>query len=174
MFSATGFSSQNYMVLPAPRFMNSPSTLNYTVSFSGIAQLGLKGKQDGSWNRDTLSIAAIEMKMNKVLERVIPNLPPLPAGTNDWALVPLQWTINAGVNSEYEKNDSPNTAFSVDDFKVFHHTVSANQNNTSQITVLGGLQANLAVKNKDAIIWRVGYLLELYGYFVPCYFAPIG
>lgn len=169
----TDYSSVHYMVLPAPRFWNSPSELNFKLSFSGIALLGMLGKPDNSWNRDTLQLSIDQMRIDKLIERVRTLLPALPAGANAWTFVPLQWTVNAGVNSQFNKDTSVNAGFAVDNFRIFRGNVRANENTTQQISVMQGLHADLAVRDKDGIIYRVGYHLDVYGYFVPYFIPPI-
>ncbi len=165
--------SPHFMVLPSTRFWNSPSDLNYVISFSGIANTRLRGNPNGTHHKDVLQLSITEMRMDKIMERVSPHLPPLPAGTNAWAFVPIQWTVNAGLNNITDIHNSENASFGVEMFKLRRVAVRASQNNNLLLNVIDGLDINLDVRGIDAFIFQVGYHTEVYGYFSPYFFPQI-
>lgn len=164
-----GYESVHYTILPAPKFWNSPSKLNFELTFSGVALTNLKGNNDGSWNRDTIQLSIADMGFQKVFERAQSLLPPIPANFI-YGFVPLQWNAFASPNAMFDKEHSVNAGFAADRFSIskFIGENAANQT----LNFLGGMNVDLAVKDKDAYIYRVGYFLTCYGYF-ELYQVPI-
>ena len=165
--------SKHYMVLPAPRFWNSPSNNNFQINFSGIAIIkDFKGAQNGSWNNDILEILKTEIGWNNIMGRVQNILPPLPPTASEYAFIPLQWTTYGSVNSQFDENNSVNAGFGAWNFGIRRYLVYVNEAKTQQANNLSGMYINIQVRDKDAIIYRIGYSMNLYGYFTP-QFPPI-
>jgi hypothetical protein len=150
----TRLESVHFMVLPAPKFWNSPSQLNFQINFSGVAVIdNFKGNADGSWRNDTLEINAAAMRMDKIMERVSSSLPPLQPNEL-YAFIPLQWTIYASVNSQFDAGSSENAGFGAYNFGIRRNP-----------DILSGMFVAIQVRDKDAWIYRVGYSMNVYGYF---------
>jgi hypothetical protein len=173
MITPINYGSVHFMVLPAPAFWISPLKGNFTISFSGIAFTRFHGSADGTYHKDTLQLSVQAMRMDKILERVHPLLSPLPAGTNAWAFVPLQWTINSAPVHFYDRDNTKDIGFSVEDFKIRRMLVRANEHDNHFISVLDGMDTGLAVRGTGAFIFEIEYGMEVYGYFVPYFIPPI-
>ncbi len=152
--------SQHYMVLHAPKFGATPDDLNFEVKFSGVALLNFKGNSDGSWHQDTLQISSKLLGMDKILEQVKPILPPLSTLFSEkYHFVPIQWVVYAGINATFNANNSVNAGYAVNTFGLMS-TVTGN------VRLMQGIQAQVAVRDKDGELLRVGYTATIYGYFV--------
>ena len=104
------------------------------------------------------------MRMDKVIQRVISLLPPLPANS-EYGFVPLQWTVFAGINSTFNKNSSINAGYEVDDWKITRSDRSTFPVVTP-VKILSGMDIGVSVRDSDGFISKVGYEMNVYGYFV--------
>lgn len=162
--------SQQYMILPAPNFRSTSNT-NFLISFSGIAQIeNFKGNSGSSWHAEILSISDTIMGMDKVLPKVQNLLPPLPAPSPTGALpyykfLPLQWAINASPCSIFNKNTSVNAGYAVDSYRIHRIGYSERPGSAEKISVMDGIEINIAVSDSDGEIKKVNYAISVYGYF---------
>jgi len=113
------------------------------IALSGIAIVNFEGLSDETWLSDTLNLGV--------------NIPS--------ALIPADkqfqvqtWTTFMTLNSIYDKDQSVNAGFAVDEFW-----------GPGAITTKGyiTLHAKLAVRDSDAILYRVGYEVTMVGNFIP-------
>ncbi|MBK8787162.1 MAG: hypothetical protein IPN43_11895 [Chitinophagaceae bacterium] len=168
--------SKHYMILPAPAFWISPLTNNFQISFSGIAIIeNFKGHENQTWRNDQLDISNTEMGWDIIMQRVQANLPPLPPRAVKYEFIPLQWVTYGTVNSQFDENNSVNAGFGAWNFGINKKGVSIiDSGNIRSADVLSGVNVKIQVRDKDAIIYRIGYSLSVYGYFVPVLENVIG
>ncbi len=157
--------SKHFMVLPEPRF-NSPAPLNFKISLSGIATMPpvfYGGSEE--WLRDSINIDVGLMAMLKLTNRIGALLPPLPMnGTNSqFGFVPLQWIVYGTFNSAYSPVSINHQGDSVDDWKIIREYERALDSNID-VQVFKGLTFDVAVRS--GYIFKVGYEVNMYGYFV--------
>lgn len=146
--------STHYMVLPAPQFWNSPKQLNFQINFTGEAILNNHlGNADGSWRNNRLEINKQLMRMDKIMERVISLLPPLEPNEN-YEFIPLQWTAYGSVNSQFDLEQSINAGYGAYNFGILRN-----------LNMFTGMFVDIQLRDKDAQIFRIGYALNVYGYF---------
>ncbi len=165
--TTTNLQSTHLMVLPAPKFMNSPSNQNFTVSFSGVAVLeDFKGLANGEWHKEVLTITAESMRMDKILDRVKSLLPAVPPTSDGYRFVPLQWTVYASFPSIFNAGSAVNAGWEIDDWKIVRVDYETAAPDPVTVQVLRGLQVDISVRDKDGEMQKVGYAMDLYGYFV--------
>ena len=176
MITSSNLQSVHQMVLPTAGF-NSPALQNFMVSFSGVAVVeDFHGLSNGDWHKEVLFIPSSAMQMNKVIAKVrnllSPPVPPIPP--NQWAygFVPLQWTVNASINSTFNKNVSTNAGFELDDLKI-SRPEGRLLGLPGPVKVLDGFLMDISVRDIDGAIQKVAYEMNLYGYFVPYRIPPI-
>ncbi|GEM_PF-2198650 len=168
MISPTNFQSKHYMVLPSSNF-RSTSELNFIVNLSGVAVLeNFKGAADGNWHKEVVHLAGYDIGMDRVLARVTSLLPVLPSNRPDgssasWAFVPLQWTVYASFNSIFNAGGSQNAGYEIDDWKITTGDRIINPSTT--IKVFEGIEVDLSVRDKDGQINKIGYEVNMHGYF---------
>jgi hypothetical protein len=147
--------------------MNSPATQNFSLSFTGIAVLGdFKGLANGDWHHEVLQINIEDMRMDKIMERVNSLLPPVSPDSDGYKFVPLQWTIHASFPSIFNAGAATNAGWEIDNWKIIRGDMTAVGAGPNTVKVLEGLQLDISVRDKDGEMKKVGYTMELYGYFV--------
>ena len=158
--------SKHYMVVPAGKIWNAPSNLNFMVSFSGLAIItpAFLG-YDASWHTDTIHIYADDMGMNtNILPRAKSLLPPIDETKVQYEFVPLQWTVYASFNSIFNQSTAKNAGWEVDKWKITRDDRNTEPNNTT-VKVLRGMDIEISVRDDDGELRKVGYEMNLYGYF---------
>ena len=163
MLNISNLQSRHYMVLPAPKFFNTPASLNFTVSLSGVAVLeDFIGFSD-EWRMEVLNINAIDMRMDRVLTRALSSLPPLPP-EGVYKFVPIQWTVYSSAASFYNLGNSRYSGIEVDDWKIVTGT-STTFPLVTTVNTFEGMEMDISVRGKGVELKKVGYELNLYGYF---------
>ena len=154
------------MVVPAGKIWNAPSALNFMVSFSGVGVLSppFLGS-DPNWHKDILHIDVAYMGMyTNVLPRAKSLLPPIDENKVQYQFVPLQWTVFASFNSIFNQSTAKNAGWEVDDWKITRSDVNTVPNNTP-VKILTGMEMDISVRDDDGELKKVGYEMNLYGYF---------
>lgn len=116
------------------RFTTQESLLAYTLT--GVVPIKFQGTGP-AFTRDTLTFS-------------VP-VPELPAGKG---LLPVDWTCYVGLNSISNDSTAINAAWAVDAFRIQPPKVAL----TAVI-----VEADLAVRDSDGFILRVGYVVQLVG-----------
>lgn len=156
----------HFMVLPTAGF-KSPSEQNYSISLSGIAKIPpvFYGGLD-DWKRETMTIDPITLQMRKVTNRIASLLPPWPMdGNYTYEFVPIQWTVYANFNSIYSPLAINHQGDIADNWKVIRKPIIPIATDTS-VNILTKLSVDLSVRS--GYIFKVGYMVNMYGYFVIC------
>ncbi len=156
----------HFMVLPATKF-KSPSAQNYNISLSGIAKMPpvFYGGMD-DWERETMTIHTYELQMGKVTNRIASLLPTLPLeGSYTYEFVPIQWTVYSNFNSIYSPISINHQGDIAEDWKLIRKPVIPHGADTA-VNILDSLSVDLSVRS--GYIFKVGYLINMYGYFVIC------
>jgi len=117
----------------------------YFCTFSGVAVPNMKGNSGAKWRRDTMEIS-IKIPTNKI------KLPsPRPANKKAYFQA-KHWTVYANLNATYNQNASNNSGHAVDAFRLVY-----NRNIRDTIYV----RCDLATRDVDAWLFRVGFKVEL-------------
>lgn len=164
--------SRHFMVLPAANF-KSPSDLNFQVNLSGVAVLeDFTGPESGEWGKEIVRIPGLTMRMDKVLARVKSMLPALPPGDANYeiiyAFVPLQWTLFASINSLQSVSGGfalAETGMEVDDWKIDPQSYKTAEIPEREVEAFSGLLLDVSVQGKNTGLKKIGYEVNLYGYF---------
>ena len=112
--------------------------------------------------------------MDQILLRVQSVLPPLPSGAFEYTFIPLQWTAYGSVNSQFDEQTSVNAGFGAYNFGITRSVANLNASNSQQLKNFSGMFVNVQARDKDAILYRVGYSINVYGYFVPNFPVNVG
>lgn len=167
--SPNSYESIHYMVLPEQRFLNSPSNLNFVLTFSGVALIdGFKGENNGNWNRDVLYVSIENIGLQQIQTRLRGTLPN-PPNNYSYFFIPLQWSICSSPNSFFNSGQAVNTGFAVDRFRIANNTVE--NINGQTLNALGGINIDIAIRDKDAYLYRAAYYFQAYGYFEPAQYV---
>ncbi len=119
------------------------------IQISGIALTDFKGAQNGQWHREQLDLWIT-----------------IPAGIIPQGLAYriVHWAPFITLNAIYDRSHSVNAGFAVDDFW-----------GPGNVTTFGSihLYANLAARDKDAYLYRIGYQVTMLGHFVESDIPPV-
>ncbi len=122
----------------------------HMLTRSGVARVGFNGITTQDWNRDELHIG---LDLRAAIRRVQPRPP---RDGFEWALRFEQWAPIAGLNSIFNQNSSNNSGHAVDTFRIPSSLLSTPRRFVTLI-------CDLAVRDSDAVLIRVGYHLTVVG-----------
>ena len=119
------------------------------VTLSGVALANVKGQTSGNWYRDKL-ILHIPFPFQHV--------PGIGTRPNDHhaKYACKHWSAYAGLNAVWNANHSVNSGHAVDTFRI---------SNPFDIEYTVSLECNIAVRDSDAWLYRIGYQVGLLVYF---------
>lgn len=130
-------------------FLGVPLTNNrFMIIRSGVARVGLDGTTSDDWLREELRLY---LDLRNAIRRIQPRQP---GEGLSWAMRVEQWAPIAGLNAIFDAATSINAGYAVDTFGL------AVQDSP---TTFVRLNADLAVRDSDARIIRVGYHVTLVG-----------
>ena len=131
----------------------------HLLVLSGVVIIDFWSRQ-ASWHRESLSISP-----DRDLALVIASagVPPAPQGFAIRFLAE-QYSTFGGMNSIFDQDTAVNAGFAVDAFKPTFDFGTR---------LLNGIQLDIAVRDSDAALLRVGYHLTAVGRFVQIAIPPI-
>ncbi len=165
------FAGQNWMVVPnAPAPGDAPTqnihAQRWLLTLSGVAMANLKGVNPDDWHRVTLLLDP--NVLDPVRYAIAHHSIPLPPGVegHDYAVgfQVEQEAPYASISSVFNASKSGNSGFAVDAWRpndydtgidAFSHKHAGN--------LFSGLQVDVAVRDTEAWLYRVGYNIALLG-----------
>jgi len=178
-FIVPTFDGQNWLITPAALAVNQapPKTISdqeWLLVLSGVAIINLQGTLPDDWLHQTVTIGLDPLgksgiDLNSPLQYAvsrwaIPVPPPAPlVYTLGFSLV--EWAPFAGLNSVFEKNTgSVDAGFAVNAWRPTPFELDAiDIHNNPVSNLFQGIDVDLAVRNKNATLYRVGYNITLLG-----------
>ncbi|MBN9133996.1 MAG: hypothetical protein J0H48_11640 [Nitrosospira multiformis] len=144
------FAVANWVIVPTGPTPGQPEDQKWHLVLSGIAFFTFQGTSTGDWRRDSLRMA-IDLKpaMQFTGRSAAPG--------KELRFQVEQWAPYSALNSIFDANQSVNAGFAADSFRMIFATRGA----FSQI--FESFEVDLAVRDSDAFIFRVGYHLTLIG-----------
>ncbi len=183
----TEFAGQNWLITPAAlaageRGPKSIRDQKWLLVLTGTVFANLKGDNSGSWNHQTVSFipdmagsdapGATSGPLNFAIGKYSIPRPPGVAGADYLVrFIVEQWAPFVSLGAVFDQGQSINAGFAVDNWRPNHFDsgtdVIANQPVDHIFT---GVNADLAVNDSDAWIYRLGYNISLLGRIV--FIAP--
>jgi hypothetical protein len=184
----TDFAGQNWLITPAALAVGEPAPQSirdqkWLLILSGVVLANQRGDNSGSWNHQTVSFipdmagpddpTATSGPLNWAIARYgIPR----PAGTvGQQYLVRFsvdEWSPFVSLGSVFDQGPSVNAGFAVDDWRPNHFESGTDVvTNVTVNNIFTGINADLAVNDTDAWIYRLGYNITLIGRIV--FIAPV-
>ena len=178
MILPTGFAGQNWVIVPVATAAGQAQPANITAQrwhlvLSGVVLIDMKGVTTAQWRRETLSISPdLRGPIKFAAQRFGV---PLPVGLNDSQYLANfqveQWAPFATLSSVFNANQSVNSGFAVDVWRPNPFFTATDLATNAQVSNLfAGIQADIAVRDSDAYLYRVGYHITLIGRIV---FSPV-
>ena len=183
----TDFAGQNWLITPAATAVGEqpPQSIRdqkWLLVLSGVVLANQRGDDSGWWNHQTVSFipdmagpddpTATSGPLNWAIARY--GIPRPPGTVGQQFLVRFSvdaWAPFVSLGSVFDKESSFNSGFAVDDWRPNHFESGTDVlTNGAVSNIFTGVNADLAVNDNDAWIYRVGYNITLIGRIV--FIAP--
>jgi hypothetical protein len=181
------FAGQNWLITPAALAVGEPPPQSirdqrWLLILSGVVLANQRGDNSGSWNYQTVSF---------IPDMAGPDDPTATSGPLNWAITQYgiprppgtvgqrylvrfsadEWSPFVSLGSIFDKGPSVNAGFAVDDWRPNHFESGTDVvTNETVNNIFTGVNADLAVNDNDAWIYRLGYNIALIGRIV--FIAP--
>jgi hypothetical protein len=183
----TDFAGQNSLITPAALAVgqNPPKDIRdqkWLLVLSGVVISNFKGDNSGNWNQQTVSFipdmagaddpSATSGPLNWAISQYSIPRPAGTVGTQYLVRFTLEeWSPFVSLGSVYNQGQSINSGFAVNDWRP-NHFDSGTDVVTGQpvINIFTGVNADLAVSDSDAWLYRLNYNITLLGKIV--FIAP--
>jgi hypothetical protein len=182
----TDFAGQNWLITPAALAVGEPPPRSicdqkWLLVLSGIVIADQRGDDTGSWNHQTVSFipdmagpddpSATSGPLNWAISRYGIPRPPGQVGQYLVRFSVQEWAPFVSLGSVFDQEASVNAGFAVDDWRPNHFESGTDVvTNEAVSNIFTGVNADLAVSDKDAWIYRLGYNITLLGTIV--FIAP--
>jgi len=170
------FAGQNWLITPAALAVGEPSPASiqdqkWLLVLSGVVIANLEGNTSAQWLHETLSfIPDIVSPLNWAVSRFSI---PTPADPNGYSVgfSLEEWAPFASLSSIFNQDQSINSGFAVDVWRPTPFGVGQDAVSLQPIgNIFNGINVDVAVRDSDAWIYRVGYNITLLGKIV--FLAP--
>ena len=183
----TDFAGQNWLITPAALAAGEspPETISeqkWLLVLSGVVFANLKGDNSGQWNHLTVSFipdmagmddpTSVSGPLNFAINKYSIPKPPGSAGAQYVIRFSVEeWAPFISLGSELNLGPSINSGFAVDDWRPNHFDSGTDVITNQPVNnIFTGVNADLAVSDSDAWIYRLGYNITLLGRIV--FIAP--
>src|SRR5215212_2714401 len=165
------FAGQNWLITPAALARNEspPATVSaqkWLLTLSGVGIVNLKGNSEDHWLHETLLLepTIIDPMHYAIATHGIPT----PQGTEgsqySLAFRVEQWSPYASLSSIYNRDESYYSGFAVDVWRPNPFGAGLDALSHQPVgNLYTGLQVDVAVRDTDAWLYRVGYNILLLG-----------
>ena len=144
----------------------------WLLVLSGVATLDVQGNSESQWRHETVSLRPdlIGPLQYAITHHSIPT-PPGSLGATYWAGFQVeQWAPFAALSSMLNLGESINSGFAVDVWRPNPFQTWTGFSNTQVTNLFDGIQVDVAVRDTDAILYRLSYNITLLGRIV---FGPV-
>lgn len=177
MIFPTGFAVQSFVIVPVATAAGQAPPANirqqrFQLILSGVVLIDMKGVSPSQWRHETLSIAPnLKDAATTAAQRYGLPLPPGPSGNWFAAFQVEQLAPFSTLSSVFNAGESINSGFAVDAWRP-NPFFTANDLATGApaSNLFAGIQADVAVRDSDAFLHRVGYHITLVGRML---FSPV-
>jgi hypothetical protein len=165
------YARQNWLVVPAAQALGDPPPQSihaqkWLLTLSGVALANLEGVNPDDWHRVTLLLEP--SVVDPVRYAIAHHSIPAPPGTegHDYALgfQVEQEAPYASISSVFNASKSGNSGFAVDTWRPNHYDTGIDAFSHKHAgNLFSGLQVDVAVRDTEAWLYRVGYNIALLG-----------
>jgi hypothetical protein len=176
----TDFAGQNWLITPAALAVGEspPKTIRdqkWLLVLSGVVFANLKGDNSGQWNDLTVSFmpdmagtddpTSTSGPLNWAISKYSIPKPPGSAGSQFLIRFSVEeWSPFVSLGSIFNQGQSINSGFAVDDWRPNHFESGTDVITNQPVNnIFMGVNADLAVSDSDAWIYRLGYNITLLG-----------
>jgi hypothetical protein len=165
------FAGQNWLITPAARAINEPPPADihgqkWLMTLSGVGMVNLEGNSQAQWLQETLLL--LPTIIDPMHYAIATHGIPTPQGSegSQYALAfqVEQWSPYASISSIFNQGQSLNSGFAVDVWRPNHFGTGVDAFSHQAVgNLYSGLQVDVAVRDTDAWLYRVGYNILLLG-----------
>jgi hypothetical protein len=176
----TNFAGQNWLITPAALAVGEAPPANihdqkWLLVLSGVVIADLEGNSSAQWLHETLSFTpdmagpddptATSGPLNFAISHFSIPKPPGSPGAQFLIRFSLEeWAPFASLSSIFNQNQSINSGFAVDTWRPNHFGSGTDVlSNRPVNNIFSGINVDVAVRDTDAWIFRVGYNITLLG-----------
>jgi hypothetical protein len=165
------FAGQNWLITPAALALREPPPRDihaqkWLLTLSGVAMVDLKGNSGAQWLHETLIIQPdlLGPMHHAIALHGIPRPPGSEGNQYNIAFQVQQWAPFASISSIFNQNQSINSGFAVDVWRPQPFGSGTDAFSNQQVgNLFSGVQVDVAVRDTDAWLHRVGYNFTLLG-----------
>jgi hypothetical protein len=165
------FAGQNWLITPAALAKNEPPppdlhAQKWLLTLSGVGMVNLKGNSEANWLAETLLLrpTILDPMHYAISTHGIPKPPGTEGSQYTLAFQVEQWSPYASISSIFNQNVSNNSGFAVDVWRPDHFDNGIDIFSHQPVgNLYTGLQVDVAVRDTDAWLYRVGYNILLLG-----------
>jgi hypothetical protein len=165
------FAGQNWLITPAALAKNEPPppdlhAQKWLLTLSGVGMVNLKGNSEANWLAETLLLrpTILDPMHYAISTHGIPKPPGTEGSQYTLAFQVEQWSPYASISSIFNQNVSNNSGFAVDVWRPDHFDNGIDAFSHQPVgNLYTGLQVDVAVRDTDAWLYRVGYNILLLG-----------
>lgn len=183
----TDFAGQNWLITPAALAVgeNPPKSIRdqkWLLVLSGVVIANLKGDNSGQWNHQTVSFTpdmagtddptSTSGPLNWAISQYSIPRPAGSVGTDYLIRFSLEeWSPFVSLASVFDQAQSINAGFAVDEWRPNHFETGTDKVTNQPVNnIFTGINADLAVSDSDAWLYRLSYNITLLGKIV--FIAP--
>jgi hypothetical protein len=165
------FAGQNWLITPAALAVGEvpPADIRdqrWQLTLSGVAIVNLKGNSTDDWLHETLILEpTVTDPMNYAIAHYAIAPPPGTEGSNyELGFQVEQAAPYASISSVFDADQSIDAGFAVDVWRPNHYGTGIDAFSDQYVgNLFTGLQVDVAVRDTDAWLYRVGYSITLLG-----------
>jgi hypothetical protein len=183
----TDFAGQNWLITPAALAVGEPPPANihdqkWLLVLSGVVFANFQGNSGAQWLHETVSFipdmagadapGSTSGPLNFAISRFGIPKPPGDPGRQYLIRFSLEeWAPFASLSSIFNQDQSINSGFAVDTWRPNHFITGTDVLSNQQVNnIFSGINVDVAVRDTDAFIFRLGYNITLLGKIV--FIAP--
>lgn len=163
----SSYSVQNWLITPSALAVNEHVAQvrdqRFLLILSGVAIVDVKGNSEAVWLHETVSLRpSISDALGYAINRW--QIPTPPAGSYVTAFQTEQWAPFVALSSVFNQGQSINSGFALDTWRL-NPFGGGTDVLTNQVfnQLFSGVQADIAVRDTDAWIFRLSYNIALLG-----------
>jgi hypothetical protein len=165
------FAGQNWLITPAALALNDvpPHDIHaqkWLLTLSGVAMVNLKGDSEAEWLHRTLILqpTVLDPMHYAIAIHSIPRPPGTEGNQYSLAFEVEQGAPYASISAIFNQGVSNNSGFAVDVWRPNHYGTGTDAFSHQPVgNLFSGLQVDVAVRDTDAWLYRVGYSIALLG-----------
>ena len=171
LLEVSTYAGQSWLISPVASAVNEPAPARiqaqrFLLVLSGVAVVDVTGVSPAQWRHETVALRPdLTGPLLHAADRYSIPKPPGALGSTYWLGFQVeQWAPFAGLSAVFNAGPSVNSGFAVNVWRPNPFASGTDAHTNAPLTKLfSGIQADIAVRDSDAIIHRLSYNITLVG-----------